>query len=205
MTQGTAPLLDAGLMMRYESALRGQTVPVDEWRKPPLADGERAHMLAKLGLDLPIEGEVWWGWHDGAIGDGRRKLFGPYQECLSLEGAVAQFRQSRSIAERIAADSPPPLDDPDRAWDPAWLPIKGEGHPVVIDCSVGPGQPSPVRFIDWQNVDGFRIPQALSLGRMILWWIEALESGAWRWDNNETAWRVEEDLLDPNFRATDLT
>ncbi len=192
-------------MARYEAALRAQDVPVDEWRKAPIAANDRALVVAELGLSLPVEGDAWWGWHDGAIGDGRRKLFGPHQECLSLRGAVAQFRQSRSTAERIATGSPPPLDNPDTTWNPAWLPIKGEGHPVVIDCSVEEGEPSPVRFIDWQNVCGFHTPQAPSLGQMILWWIEALEDGAWRWDASERAWHVDEDRLNPDFRATDLT
>jgi len=144
------------MMADYEQQLRAQGVPVDDWRMPGATDEEMDRALAPLGLKLPIEGRIWWGWHNGARAEGRERLYGPRHNCLSLDGAVAQYRQSRGIAERVADDErEAPLNDPDHAWRPAWLPIEGPGQPIVIDCGVAAYQPTPVRFFK---------PRASSLG-----------------------------------------
>lgn len=195
------PALDPALLDAYGEQPRVQGVPVDEWRTRGLTSEEMDAALAPLGLRLPIEGRAWWSWHDGARPAGREKLFGPAQNCLSLDAAVAQYRQSRFIAESIAEKELPPLDDPDTAWHPAWFPIKGPGLPVVIDCSVEEGEPTPVRFIDWQNVDGFDKPKAYSFGQMISWWIEALESGLGNGTQGSRRGRSEKTYLMKSFET----
>lgn len=200
-----APLLDREMMAAYEQRLRAQGVPVDEWRVPGASDEEMDRALAPLGLKLPIEGRVWWGWHNGARPKARRKLFGPFKNCLSLDEAVAQYRQSRGIAERVAADErEAPLNDPDWAWNPTWFPIEGPGQPIVIDCGVADDRPTPVRMIDWQNVEGFFKPRASSLGQRIAWWIAALEEGAWRWRPDHQTWEIREELYGAAARRSGL-
>jgi hypothetical protein len=205
MMSSVAPVLDAELMAAYEQQLRAQDVPLDEWRVPGATDEEMDRALAPLGLELSLEGRVWWGWHNGARGDGRERMYGPWHNCLSLGGAVAQYQQSRGIAERVAADErEAPLNDPDWAWRPTWFPIEGPGQPIVIDCGVADDEPTPVRMIDWQNVEGFWKPRAASLGQRVSWWIAALESGAWRWHPDRQAWEVREELYDPAARQSGL-
>jgi hypothetical protein len=193
------------MMADYEQQLRAQGVPVDDWRLPSATDAEMDSALAPLGLKLPIEGRIWWGWHNGAHPDGQRKLFGPWQDCLSLEQAVEEYRQSKASAARLAAgESESPLSDAGYWWRPTWFPLDGSGQPIVIDCGVADDQPTPVRMIDWQNVEGFFKPRASSLGQRVAWWIAALEDGAWRWRPDRQTWEIREELYNPDARQSGL-
>jgi hypothetical protein len=194
------PLLDAQLLHTYEERLRAQGLPFDEWVRPGLRGDEMDTVLAPLGLRLPSEARTWWGWHDGENPTARNDLLGPSTEFLSLAESVRQYGQSRGIAERTAKQDPPPWDDPDFAWNPAWLPISRPGHPVVIDCSVAEDDPTPIRYIDWQNVDSFFLPKAQSLGQMVTWWIEAIDVGAWEWSHKDQRWFSHNDRLEPPLK-----
>jgi cell wall assembly regulator SMI1 len=190
------------LLSDFEARLRSQGLPVDEWAKPGLAAGKIEEMLAPLGLRLPTEGLTWWQWHDGANRQGQERLFGPWKAYLSLDEAIAVYQESRSVAEVTAGAWP--QNDPDFLWHPTWLPIKGPQLPIVIDCSVPEGQPTPVIFVDWQNVDGFSKPRAESFGQMVSWWIEAIDCGAWRWDPERNQWDTHDELLRWELRTNPL-
>jgi hypothetical protein len=200
----STPFLDMEMLNTYEERLRAQGLPVDRWLKPGLTDREMDETLEPLGLSLPAEGRVWWRWHGGETSEGRDKVIGPWKSFLSLVESVEVYREFRSMAEGLVVPDLPPLDDPDFRWNPAWLPISGPQHPCVIDCSVPGGEPTPVRFIDWQNVDGFFLPRAESFGQMVSWWIDAIDCGAWRWDPARNRWDTHDDLLDRELRANPL-
>ncbi len=123
---------------------------------------------------------------------------------LSLADAVEQYRKCRTSAELLVVPNLPPLDDPDYRWNPAWLPVTGPQLPIVIDCSVAEGEPTPIRFIDWQNVDGFFKPRAESLGQMVSWWIEAIDCGAWRWNPERNRWDTHNELLPSELSTNPL-
>jgi cell wall assembly regulator SMI1 len=190
----------------FEAALRDQGVPIDDWSNPGLSADEIVRVVEPLGLRLPDEARVWWEWRDGASPGGRDRVFGPGKNCLSVEAAVAQYRQSRSVAEKSIEPDLPPLDDPDFLWNPAWLPIVGPGLLIVLDCSASePSGPVPVRFIDWQaQPEEFAQVQARSFGEMVGWWLRALETGAWRWRRSEQEWDVDHQRLDEHFRMSPL-
>ena len=115
-------MLDAAILQAYESRLRAQGVPVDEWGRAGLTDEKMSETLAPLGLSLPVEGCVWWGWHDGATGEGREKLLGPNGEkFLSLAEAVETYREFRAIVQELVEPDIPLLADADYRWNPAWL------------------------------------------------------------------------------------
>jgi hypothetical protein len=199
------PLFDTAMLRTYESRLRTQGVPVDEWRKPGLTDDEMSDALAPLGLGLPMEGRVWWGWHNGAPGYGKGKLVAPSgDKFLSLAEAVETYREFRTIVQGLVEPDIPLLADPDYRWNPAWLPIRGPQLPVVIDCSVPEGQPTPLRFIDLQDVEGSPKPRAQSLGQMVSWWIEAIDCGAWRWNPASNQWDTHDELLPRELRTNPL-
>jgi cell wall assembly regulator SMI1 len=201
----SVPFLNVKMLQSFEDRVRGQGLPVDRWVNPGLTIDAMEEILAPFGLCLPVEGRVWWGWHDGSAYEGWGKLLGPGNSCLSLGESVKKYRQCRASAEELVVPSLPPLDDPDFRWNPAWLPICGDpGHPIVIDCSVGEGEPTPIRFIDWQNVDGFFKPRAGSLGQMVSWWIRAIDSGAWRWNPERDRWDRHDELRDEEFRYSPL-
>jgi hypothetical protein len=82
--------------------------------------------------------------------------------------------------------------------------IRGPQLPVVIDCSVPEGQPTPLRFIDLQDVEGSPRPRAQSLGQMVSWWIRALDSGGWHWDAAGSEWKIHRELMDDDYRMSPL-
>lgn len=190
------------MLNAFEGRLRSQGLRVDEWAKPGLKVDDIEVVLAPLGLRLPVEGRAWWQWCNGTIPQGQERLFGPWKTYLSLSDAVAVYRESRSVAKETAEAWP--QNDPDFLWNPAWLPIKGPQLPIVIDCSVADGQPTPVRFIDWQNVDGFLEPRAESFGQMVSWWIDAIDCGAWCWSPERNQWDTHDELLAWELRTNPL-
>jgi cell wall assembly regulator SMI1 len=193
------------MLKSYEERLRRQGLGVDQWTRLGITTDVMEEILAPLGLRLPIEARVWWEWHDGSTYGGWEKVLGPGNVCLSLEESVKKYQQCRIEAEELVVPDCPPLDDPDFRWNPAWLPVCGDpGHPVVIDCSVAEGEPTPIRFIDWQNVDGFFKPRAVSFGQMVSWWIRAIDSGAWRWNPERDRWDRHDELRDDEFKNNPL-
>jgi cell wall assembly regulator SMI1 len=190
------------LLGSYEERLLAMGMPVAEWVRPGLTAEEIEEAVEPLGIRLPKEGRVWWEWHDGAIGRGRDRLLGPSKECLTLASAVEVYQRCRWVAEQTA--SAWPQNDPDFLWNPAWFPVEGSQLPTVIDCSIPEDQISPVRSIDWQDVDGFFEPQAESLGQMVSWWIDAIDIGAWEWNQGDQRWYSHDDRLEPALRAHPL-
>lgn len=146
---------------------------------------------------------MWWGWHDG-VGAGKpRELGGPWFVFLTLADAVDQYRTSRDLAV-TAALTP---DETDRLWHPSWFPITVTGYGAVIacDCSVPDDSPTPIRVVDWGHNERSDVPAAQSFGQMVEWWIEALESGAWRYDQTLGRWVIDHDRLeDPHLGLTRL-
>ena len=199
------PILNNAMLKAYEQRLRALGVPVDEWKRPGLGDEEMREMLAPLGLRLPVEGRLWWGWHDGAPGSDYHKLIAPPGEkFLSLAEAVETYREFRAIVLKHVEPDIPALANPDDRWDPAWLPIRGPQLPLVIDCSVPEGQPTPLRRIDLQDIEGSPRPRGQSLGEMVSWWMSAIDAGAWRWDRVNAKWEVERELIDEAYRINPL-
>lgn len=199
------PILDNATLRVYEGRLRAQGVPIDGWHEPGLTDDDMSEALAPLGLSLPLEGRVWWSWHNGVPGRGKAKLVAPSgDKFLSLAEAIETYKEFRAIVQELVEPDIPLLADPDYRWNPAWLPIRGPQLPVVIDCSVPESQPTPLRFIDLQDVEGSPKPRAQSLGQMLSWWIEAIDCGAWRWNRERSQWDRHDELLPSALRANPL-
>jgi cell wall assembly regulator SMI1 len=195
-------LLDAEQLHRFETLLREHDVPFEEWTRPGLNDADIDATTSPLGLRLPREARIWWRWRNGTIHGGRRKLPGPWHEALSLEGAVDQYRQFRQIAHNTAPDWP--QNNPDIIWHPSWLPIIRTTQPIAIDCDVPEDAPTPVLLVDWQNPERFDKPRASSLGEMVAWWIVALETDVWYWNEAEGWWRTRRERLDSQMRTNPL-
>jgi hypothetical protein len=205
MPDATPPLLDMTLLATYEERLRGLGVPVDLWGAPGLANNEIEESLAPLELILPIEGRVWFGWHNGGVGEGADFLLGPYGErFLTLEKAVDTYHEFREIAQSLVEPGVAGLDDPHTRWHPAWFPLVGPQKPVVIDCSVAEGDPTPVRIVDLADVEGSPQPRAPSMGQMVAWWIRAIDGGAWSWDRTHGRWQTHRERLGADWRRGPL-
>jgi hypothetical protein len=197
----TAPLLTPDLLAEYEERLRSQGAPVDRWGRPGLSDDEMDATIASVGLRLPTEARVWWAWHDGGTDDeGRWAFLGPNgTDFLSLARAVETYRACRALALELVEPEIPELANVENRWNSNWFPIRGEQLPVVIDCGVTLGAPTPVRRIDFADVEGSPSVRAPSLGQAVLWWIAALDAGAWTWNRDRRAWDRHQELVSDDW------
>jgi hypothetical protein len=195
-------LLDEDQLLHFETLLRRHDVPLDEWTNPGLSDVDIDLATSSLGLPLPREARVWWRWRNGTIHGGRRKLPAPWHEALSVSDAIDQYRRCRQVAKNTAPDWP--HNNPDLIWNPSWLPIINTTQPIAIDCSVPEDAPTPVLRVDWSDIEHSSRPRAASLGEMVGWWIVALDTGAWYWNEKDGWWRVRAERLDPALRTNPL-
>ncbi len=132
-------------------------------------------------------------------------MLGPFGDrFLSLAEAVETYREFRQIVINSVEPGVPGLEDPDVRWAPSWLPIHGPQHPVVIDCSVAEGDPTPVRVIDLADIEGSPKPRAFSMGEMVCSWIEALKAGAWQWDGANSKWGRDDRLIKDEWSRAPL-
>jgi cell wall assembly regulator SMI1 len=197
------PLLSLTQLERLEALWAEQGAPLVEHLRPGLGANEVENQLAPLGLRLPSEAALWWGWHDGVPSREPGVMGGSYLRFLTLADAVEEYRSSRRVAEQAAGIA----ESADRFWHPSWFPITntGSGGVIACDCEVASGAATPVRFVHWGHKEDSEVPVADSFGQMVAWWIEAIECGAWRYDNDLERWEIDHSRLpDPSLELTRL-
>jgi hypothetical protein len=199
------PVLDAALLGEYEARLRDQGVPLENWGHAGITPEQQHRALRALGLRLPGEAQTWWSWHNGCPGYGLAKLATPIGEkLLNIDEAVDVYREYRDIVVRHAEPDIPELANPDDRWSPSWLPITGRQTPIVIDCSEPETDVTRLRCINLAYVTESKEIGAQSLGQMVIWWIGAIDSGAWVWDRSAEQWIVDAHRLDSAFKMSAL-
>jgi cell wall assembly regulator SMI1 len=199
-------MLSVSTLGQLERRWRAQSVPLLERWSDGLSDAAMDALAAPLGLHLPAEARMWWGWHDGVPAERcalarDRGIGGPGFQFLPLEEAIRDYRTGR----RMVASGGDDLDV-DRAWHPGWLPLTAalNGTVVLIDCSVAEDAASPIYALRWDSVHEPRQPGARSFGEMVGWWIEALDQGAWRYDAAIGRWNYDYEMLPPERELTGL-
>lgn len=199
------PILGTELIAEYETKLREQGVPLDEWSSPGITAEEQEMAVEPIGLHLPTEARTWWAWHNGCPRYGLSKLVAPVGEkMLTISEAVEVYREYRDIVQNLVEPDVPALANPDDRWDPSWLPILGPQVPTVIDCRDSNGDATPVRSINLQYVEESKEIGSPSLGQMMRWWIGAIDGGAWCWDTEKREWLVDPYRLDRDFKLSGL-
>jgi cell wall assembly regulator SMI1 len=197
------PLLSLTQLERLEALWAEQGTPLVEHLRPGLTNEEIERELEPLGLRLPSEAALWWGWHDGVPSGQPRVMGGSCFRFLTLGDAVREYHSSRRVAETAARTE----DEADHLWHPSWLPITNTGYGGVIacDCSVATQDPTPIRMVDWGGKEDSDVPVAESFGQMVAWWIDAMERGAWRYDTGLGRWEIDHQrLADPSLELTRL-
>jgi hypothetical protein len=213
--EADVPLLSFELLDEFRLRLVEQRTPVLERMRVGIERDELEDALQVIGLRPSREVEVWWAWSGGVPAVAGRsadeRSVGPGREYLEPLEAVQVYRQTRSIAEELAADAAEFAPNTDRAsvdwwWNPSWLPItfNGAGTTIACDCSVADGEPSPMHALNWSVPDNFHEPGSASFGQMVTWWIEALDSGAWRYDPEAARWRYDWQLVEPDKQLSGL-
>ena len=79
-------------------------VGVLNYLRPGLTDAEMDALTEPLGIVLPEEARVWWGWHDGTdphfidpIQGGKFAMLAPGRIFLSLGDGVKQCQSLREV------------------------------------------------------------------------------------------------------------
>lgn len=175
-----APRLTLELLARLEGRWRDIGAPIAQHLRPGLSAERIDEIVAPLGLTVPAEARVWWGWHDGASASTRPdgEPF-PGWWFPSLGAAVSQAEWERREAVALAGEDAEKL-----LWRASWLPVATDigGNHAALDCAAPPDEPSPVYYADREGGAEKFEPRAASLGLMIQWWIDAIDSGAAHFD-----------------------
>jgi hypothetical protein len=169
-------MLTPSLLDELQSLLRERGARVaDSWR-PPASAELVAEKVGALGLTVPAEVSVWWGWHDGVAGDSlQMRLIGLGWEPLQLDDAVEATLTHRRLAE---------TEDPFPDWPQPWLVLGFDGSRgrLVCDTSVEPGEPSPIYvYFDDEPPAGPILP---SLGEVVSFWIKAIRDDVLKVDDD---------------------
>jgi hypothetical protein len=88
-------MLDIGLCEQLELRWISQGALLAGRLRPGLTEIQMDALTEPLGLRLPVEAQLWWGWHDGAADGGyaiSREL-GPGRQFLSLSAAVEHYER----------------------------------------------------------------------------------------------------------------
>lgn len=149
-----------------------------------LTDGEIDALMAPLGIRLPDELRIWWGWHNGTepldtIGPGGWD-FVPLQRAIEYYHGWLDYG-----AESVAPDIPAMAE---AYWHVPWFPIVSLGGPNIVlyvdTAEAQPGDTVPVKLLDatiWENYLGNRVP---SFTDAVQLWIDALDNGYHWWSSD---------------------
>jgi cell wall assembly regulator SMI1 len=188
-------------LRKLEQLLTEQEAPVVKRFQPPARPEVFAAIESEFDLPLPDELRVWWGWHDGTDVKPHEKAakasIGPLFEFLGAEEALRVTRESKELAVDIDPD------EPEIYWGHTWLAIGSDGR-VACDVSTTDGGLVAVLDVDYHKTAHPGAVVASSLGEMVGWWIEALESGAWRYDDEHDRWDRTYELIPPERDRTGL-
>lgn len=163
-----------------------------------LADDVVRDRAARIGVEFPSELVTWWGWHNGVeVGDGEdwsSFSIGPGGfRLLSLDEALAEYDDWRRI--HAAPDV--------MVWEGSWIPLVSfQAERLAVDCTAGPGETCPVRFIG-ETWEGHEQPVASSLEGLVEHWLDAFDAGAVTWDDELDDWALLEwDEIPVAFRSS---
>jgi cell wall assembly regulator SMI1 len=195
-------LLSAELLDQLASRWRSSRWPGVDLLNPGLTDDEIDAATDPLGFRLPAEVRLWWRWHDGisvaADQPVRPAEFGAGGRWyLPLAAAIDEYKVMRDVAAKLAVEDSPPGVTRDDWWPKQLFPItKTSGGTVTAcDCSVRQETASPIHIVDYEDGPAGP-PQAPSFGTTILWWIMAIDTGAWFYDADEKRWNYDWEVVE---------
>jgi hypothetical protein len=191
-------VLDGELLAGLEARWRGLGVALLDGLRPGLPMEDMHGLAEPLGLRLPAEARTWWGWHDGVRGRVPSRMNGADWAFLPLESALAE------TAWRRESWLSPAGADAERFWSTSWLVLSTNMHgaAIVIDALDDSAPASPVRYIETEDSRSSVDPATRSMGEMVSWWLDAIDSGAHAYDASRHRWSSTWEELDPIRRGT---
>jgi hypothetical protein len=184
-------------LLELERLLAEQGAPAVEHFRPPATAADLIRVESYLRTPLPEEVKLWWSWHDGVEaepGAGRCSI-GPFFYFCGSGEAIGATREAREIL--LDAD---PETLMARRGTLGLTPLSL----VACSCVVAADAPVPILDFDPRLADQMGTLAARSFGEMVGWWIEALESQAWRYGHNRGRWDRVADLISIEREATGL-
>jgi cell wall assembly regulator SMI1 len=192
------------MLEELEVRWRAQGAAIAGDLRPGLEAAAIQEATAAVGVQLPVEARVWWGWHDGTSRSLTSHAIGGDLLYLTIEAAVTRYQRERAGAAAAMQDGV----DPQKTWPPTWFPMaaRGDGAVMACDCAVDEGAPTPIRRVHWEKYGNHSlVPVAPSLGTVVSWWIDAIDAGAWRFDKERGLWDTDSARLpDPALERTGL-
>lgn len=176
--------LDEELLARLERCLSDQRLPWLSARRQPLTDDEIAQLTEPIGVELPPELRLWWGWFNGATTPARVELT-PVLEVVSLEVALRGRATMRAVAAEVAQMRD---EDIERHFPSSFLPVFGTGGSVTIAANAGLGPATPLHYVEFHPNDHPLVMLAPSLGDAVHRWVEMYEAGYYSWDEASGRW-----------------
>ena len=193
------------MLEELEARWRAQGAPIAEDLRPGVEPRAIEAATSAVGVELPTEARVWWGWHDGTRRSLTSHAIGGDLLYLTLEAAVSRYEQEQAGAAAAVEDDGV---DAQETWQPTWFPVasRGDGAVMACDCDVAEGDPTPIRRVHWEKFgEQSVVPVAPSLGTVVSWWIDAIDSGAWFFDRERGFWEEDHERLgDPALARTGL-
>lgn len=198
------PLLSIDLLEELAARWRAHKLPILDNLRLGISDDDIDTIVGPLGLGLPTEGKVWWGWHDGANvprGYADDRYVGSHLEFLPLANAARHYEESRASFDEIG--------QPADLWWPKnqFIITRKSSGDITFDSSVPQESPSPIFSVlhhDRNPHIDFKNPAARSFGEMVTWWIEAWDDGIWGYDKDTGKWTYDWERLDPARELTGL-
>jgi hypothetical protein len=167
--------------------------------RPGLTDAEMDALTEPLGIVLPDEARVWWGWHDGTdplgidpIRGEQFAMLAPGRIFLPLGHAV---RHCQMLLEALWEGREESHD----LWR-QWLPLNTLEDPTMLDCAAD--APARVFRLEFQFRD--RRLGLPTLGALVDAYIEAFDVGAWWLEqpgDEDSRWQQDLDKIEQRVNA----
>lgn len=188
----SAPLLDE-LLKDLAAELRKQGVPLDGLLRPPAPPQMVRESFAEIGLRAPDEAVTLYGWCDGFRAEGS-VLPLPVFEVLPLEGMVGRFRRSR-------------LGLGEWDWNPNWVQVMGSKYGLAICCADEPDKAPLVRSVEdsYRTQDWQTDYQVVSLCTPVVWWIDAIRRGWYRYQTATGTWDRDLDKIPLHIQMYEMS
>lgn len=200
---GNSTPLDAELIQRFERALFSAVPGYETHLQPGLSWSEIDDVTASLPGSLPDEAYVWWSWRNGlpsfgpherpsevppTFGSGEYRL-SSIEESMKSYVALREFAKSQ---DQVPADLIAPS---------GLFPIE-LSHEFSLLVTPERQKVSPVIWTIDDVEAGTEV--APSLGCVISWWAESLESGGLAWTRS-AGWTVDEYRVAPDLTKWGFT
>jgi cell wall assembly regulator SMI1 len=201
-----APVLTVPLLEELKRRWQRQRAPLLARLRPGLSSDAMDALTEPLGLHVPSEARTWWGWHDGAVSDGRsdsQVMGGQNYRFISLHEAVTECLENRQGAKVAVAGT---ALEAEVMWSRRWLPIVGtnaHGGLLVVDGTDPNAHATPVYYSEpAEPAAPDDMPDTPTLGQVVQWWIEAMDDGAFVYDAEAGCWNHNYERLDPQRELT---